>query len=158
MQGDVEIYTDKRLGALVVFGGLVMVGVGIYAYLDPLFLNPVWFGLLGAIGILFGCFLLFDPRLKLLIADDYLIDNKSGIGKLELVELAGVRYGTFNHGPYLYLELLDVSLAGELIQKQGRWKFPRPDDALPNEVTIPLAGMRIKPADLVALIKQRVDA
>ena len=151
----VVIRHDRRIGAGVAVAGLVGVGVGFYSRLYPGFLNEWWFFAFGGIGLLAGIWLLVDSRPKLIVGRDSFHDLKSGLGELWWSQVAGVRTAVYDHGPYLYIRLRDPDLAREKVAGQGRWKFPRPTDAAPDEVTVPLAGLGIKPDELVRLMETR---
>jgi hypothetical protein len=153
--GAVVIRHDKRIGAGVAVAGAVLIGIGLYSRLYPGFLNEWWFFAFGGFTLVAGLWLLLDPRPKLVVEPVAFHDLKTGLGELPWDQIAGVRTAEFDHGPYLYIRLIDADLARSKVSAAGRWKFPRPTDAADDEVTVPLAGLGMKPAELVALMEQR---
>jgi hypothetical protein len=157
-QDAVVIRHDKRIGIGVAVAGVVGVGIGFYCRLYPGFLNEWWFFAFGGLGVLAGLWLLIDSRPKLIIDGESFHDLKSGLGELWWSQIAQIRTAVYDHGPYLYIRLRDPGLARVKVAAQGGWKFPRPSDAAPDEVTVPLAGLGVKPDELVLLMEGRRSA
>ncbi|GAB3238287.1 hypothetical protein GCM10027346_30710 [Hymenobacter seoulensis] len=159
MTEDLIYYNSRKRYALLVFGGLAFVAMGVFlivkkGYWGQGLVTILFFGA----GVAIGIRQYFDTRPRLQISDEGILDRTLGVGLIPWSDITDAYVRSINQESFICLEVLDEEVYTSRLSPLKR-KLARANAALGfTTLSVNLSGVDLNPEQLLEYILKQSAA